>query len=77
MKVEVVNPDDFDNVNYPCLYKSTTDELVVLFMDDTKGVVLVGNKIYSVGHYDGGWVECYDTTTWFKFNGKITLENDK
>lgn len=59
----------------PILMKSTTSDLIVLFVKETEGVVVIPCQGYEYGSYEKDWVDYRDTRFWEKFEGTITLEN--
>ena len=51
-------------VTYPVARKSLRSSLVVLFTSEQRGVAIVGDFIYDVGHWDTDWVNAYNTASW-------------
>lgn len=75
MKSEHIISKKKDEIEYPCLMKSTANEdLVVLFIADKIGTALTKSTIYYIGEHRKDW-----TTNVFEpldSNDKIILQND-
>lgn len=70
-----ISKKESGEISLPVLMKSTTSDLVVLFIKETEGVAVNRDHMYEYGHYEKHWVHYRDTSHWEKFEGKITLEN--
>ena len=57
-------------VEYPVLRKDDDSELVVLFTDEHKGVVLVANNHWSFGQHYDEFIHSEDSG-WIKVEGTI------
>ena len=57
-------------VEYPVLRKDVDSELVVLFTDEHKGVVLVANNFWSFGPYYDNYTHS-ESIGWIKVEGTI------
>ena len=57
-------------VEYPVLRKSVDSELVVLFTDEHKGVMLVANNFWSFGYRCDSFTHSEDSD-WIKIAGTI------
>lgn len=72
MQSKIVEKEVEKNVEYPCLMKSTEEDIVVLFTEKDKGTLLCKTAIYNAGEYSTDW----DMEQFHPFNGSITLSND-
>ena len=70
-----IGKKESEKIALPVLMKSTTSDLIVLFVKKTEGVVVNRDNMYEYGHYENFWVDYRDTSHWEKFEGTITLEN--
>jgi hypothetical protein len=52
------------DLHFPALYKDTESDLVVMFIDLTNGIVLVGNSNYEIGKYKDNWIKCDCKSEW-------------
>ena len=75
MKSEIENTPISGKGSFPCLYKSTDSNLVVLFMSERTGVVVYPEEGKFIGDYSCNWVRCTDEEDWFLFTGTIKLSN--
>ena len=57
-------------VEYPVLRKDVDSELVVLFTDEHKGVVLIANNHWSFGQHNAAFTHSEDIG-WVKVEGTI------
>ena len=57
-------------VEYPVLREAVDSELVVLFTDEHKGVVLVANNFWSFGRYYDNFTHS-ENSDWIKVEGTI------
>ena len=75
MAIEVVVNSLSESIEFPVLMKSTTSDLIVLFVEDTVGVVVNHDHMYEYGYYEKDWIDYRNTSCWEKFEDTITLEN--
>jgi hypothetical protein len=62
-------------IEFPCLMQSEATGIVVLFISQTEGTVLVGNEDYGLGYCcnDRGEASIYP---WKHFDGKLAISNE-
>ena len=58
-------------LEFPKLMKSTQGILLVLFTEQKKGTVLLGDDVWSLGHNSTGW----HMGSFIDFNEELTLKN--
>lgn len=61
-------------VTFPCLMESTLSNLVVLFVAENKGTVIVSGNGWSIGTYCTDWAST-DSGTWHN-SQPVTISND-
>ncbi len=72
MKSEIIQEQPEDSaIEYPCLMQGKYG-LVVLFVKEDCGVVVMQSDVYSLGYYAKDWA----TDTFTPFKGQIVLSND-
>lgn len=58
-------------IRYPCLMISSTRDLIVLFSEEKKGMVIKSESSHPSGYYSEGWfMDRFNV-----FDGSITLKN--
>lgn len=65
-------------ISFPCLMRSVSDEIIVLFTNSNKGTVVYTNIAkYPLGYYSNGWENCALSAMWVKVekDASITLKN--
>lgn len=60
------------NKKYPLAYKDDSSDMVVMFIEDKCGYVVIGNDAYSPGYYTEDWPNCRITSEWIPVNIEIT-----
>ena len=76
--IEVIVKEEktVEKIDFPVLMKGKEFGTVVLFTDENSGVCLEkGTSNNWVGLNIGGWLSCFDTEFWEKYEGEITLKN--
>jgi hypothetical protein len=81
IKIELKEPVVTKPVNpLPSLYKSKSGKLVMLFVTDTTGVVMVSadDAPYLVGEFCNNFIPCFNTDTWERLSSgtQIILEQE-
>ena len=74
MKVELIEKE-VEDIKYPCLMVSEETGCIVLFEEDSCGVVVnLDNSLVfaTIGRYSKDW----NMSRFSKFNGKVILKND-
>jgi hypothetical protein len=57
---------------YPCLMESTKNDVIVLFNEESQGMVVnTSCKQYKIGEYNDLW----NMSVFTKLEGKVILEN--
>lgn len=62
------------NRDFPIIKKSRLTDLIVIFTDLRKGIVLNSSE-YNVGSHSDEWVASTDNDVWEDFEGEIVLRN--
>ena len=71
----VVTNKTVEELDFPVLMRSNLSQ-IVLFISEYEGTCLDnGNSDIEIGCIHDGWVSCYDSNTWGKYEGGITLKN--
>lgn len=78
MKSKISHNSCEEKSEFPVLMQDVDSDLVVMFINESSGVVVNTNKLGAneLGEYDESWENCTDRTEWKKFKGEITLSND-
>lgn len=77
MKVVVNNVESKKaEIKYPVLMKWNDEDLVVLFVSEFSGTVIVAGLGYKLGFTCDGFESAQCANYWKKFEGAITLENE-
>ena len=65
-------------IEFPVLAESIHNNFVVLFTDETSGIVMKNNKCNSIGDFCDKYMPLYVTTTWRILSPEesIVLSND-
>lgn len=65
-------------IEFPVLAESIHNNFVVLFTDETSGIVMKNNECNSVGEVGDNYLPIYDTTIWriLSPDESIMLSND-
>ena len=51
-------------MEFPVLAESIYNNFVVLFTDESSGIVMKNSKFNSIGEVSNNYLSIYDTTTW-------------
>ena len=71
----VVTNKTVEELDFPVLMRSNLSQ-IVLFTSKYEGTCLdSGSSDVEIGWSCNRWVSCYDSNTWEKYEGKITLKN--
>ena len=64
-----------EKIDFPVLMRSNLSQ-IVLFTSKYEGTCLdSGSSDVEIGWSCNRWVSCYDSNTWEKYEGAITLKN--
>ena len=65
-------------IEFPVLAESIHNNFVVLFTDETSGIVMKNSKCNSIGEVSNNYLSIYDTTIWRILSSEesIVLSND-
>lgn len=61
-------------ISFPCLMRSKTSGLVVLFSNEKSGTALTTSAGWSIGDFFGDFISCTDSENW-EPSPPITLSN--
>lgn len=65
-----------EKIEFPVLMRSKNLSQIVLFTSKYEGTCLdCGNSYVEIGWSCDRWVSCYDSNSWEKYEGEITLKN--
>ncbi len=74
MKTKFTETVSSVTATYPCLRRHKTEDFVVLFISENKGIVVESkSRYYPVNHYDGDWLSA-NNNQWTKVTGTVTFE---
>lgn len=70
--------EDHVEIDFPILMKSRCSPMVVLFMQERQGTIIVpsGSIQNRLGNHFTDFSSCRDKNFWEPFKGKITLSNE-
>jgi hypothetical protein len=71
--IYILNKKEKDTIDYPCLMVDEHYSQVILFHDNSKGIVIYSDdpNDYPVGYYEEDW----NMDFFHPYEGKIILEN--
>ena len=74
-KIEKEKPKE---IEFPVLAESIHNDFVVLFTDETSGIVMKNSKCNIIGDFCDNYMPLYDTTTWRILSSEesVVLSND-
>ncbi len=55
-----------DACDFPALYKSTNSDLVILFVDESKGLTIRGHGLRYSGSFCDSLKSCFNKERWFR-----------
>ena len=73
MKVELIQKE-MEDIKYPCLMVSEKTGCIVLFEEDSCGVVVNSDNslVHAIGYYSKYW----KMSDFIPYKGKVILQND-
>lgn len=74
-KIEKEKPEE---IEFPVLAESIHNNFVLLFTDETSGVVMKNNEYNQIGNFSGDYISLYNKSVWRILSPEesIVLSND-
>ena len=73
-----IEQEDAKDIEFPVLAESIHNNFVLLFTDETSGVVMKNNECNRIGSFSDGYISLYNKSVWRILSSEesIVLSND-